>query len=254
MCADEFTNELVCGFRAEIRDRSALDDPTFVHECDLVAQKGGLSQVVGNEQNRLLKTRADFLEIALEIHPNKGIERSERLVEQKQLWRQHQSAHQTYALTLPTGELERITVERAIGKFSELAKFFDALLDFIAPFPKYARLKREIAEGGKVREQATILNDITKTPANFHDRSGRNLLAVKLNFARVRDDQPYDQAQNGRLATATRADQGGNLPALDFEIDIAKGEIVSEKFADVAKVNESVHENRQLQHEEKEPE
>jgi hypothetical protein len=115
-------------------------------------------------------------------------------------------------------------------------------------------LKREIAQGGKVREQATILDDITKTPANFHDRSGRNLLAVKLNFARVRDDEPYDQAQNGRLAAATRADQGGNLPALDFEIDIAKGEIVSEKFADVAKVNESVHENRQLQHEEKEPE
>jgi hypothetical protein len=144
---------------------------------------------------------------------------------------------------LPTGELERITVERAIGKFSELAKLGDALLDFVAPFPKHARLKREIAEGGKVREQATILNDITKTPANFHDRSGCNLLAVKLNFARVRDDQPYDQAQNGRFATATRADQGGNLAALDFEINVAKGEIVSEKFADVAKVNESVHEN-----------
>ena len=207
-----------------------------------------------NEQNRLLKTRANFLEIALEVHPNKGIERSEWLVEQQQLWRQHQSAHQTYALTLSTRELERITVERAIGKFSELAKFFDPLLDFIAPFPKYARLKREIVQGGKVREQATVLDDITKTPANFHDRSGCNLLAVKLNLARVSDDKPYDEAQNGRFAAATRADQGGNLTALDFEIDIAKGEIVSEKFADVAKVNESVHENRQLQHEEKEPE
>ena len=59
---------------------------------------------------------------------------------------------------------------------------------------------------------------------------------------------------NGRFAAATRADQGGNLTALDFEIDVANGEIVSEKFADVAKVNESVHENRQLQHEKKEPE
>ena len=94
-----------------------------------------------------------------------------------------------------------------------------------------------------MRKQAAVLDDITKTPANFHDRSGCNLLAVKLNFARVSDDKPYDQAQNGRLATATRADQGGNLAALDFEINVAKGEIVSEKFADVAKVNESVHEN-----------
>ena len=155
---------------------------------------------------------------------------------------------------MPTRELERITVERAIGEFSELAKFFDTLLDFIAPFPKYARLKGEIVQGGKVREQAAVLDDITKTPANFHDRSGCNLLDVKLNFARVRDDKPYDESQNGRFAAATRADQSGNLTALDFEIDVAKGEIVSEKFADVAKVNESVHENRQLQHEEKEPE
>src|SRR5207245_11162050 len=115
------------------------------------------------------------------------------LVEQKQLRRQHQSAHQTYALTLPTRELERITVKPAIGKFSELAKFGDALLDFIALFPKHARLKREIVQGGKVREQATILDDITKTPANFHDRSSCNLLAIKLNFARVRYNESYDQ-------------------------------------------------------------
>jgi hypothetical protein len=155
---------------------------------------------------------------------------------------------------LPTRELERIAVERAIGKFSELAKLFDALLDFIAPFPKYARLEREIAQGGEVREEAAILNDITKPPANFHNRSGCNLLAVESNFARVSDDQADDQAQNGRLAAATRADQGGNLTAFDFEVDVAKGEIVSEEFADVAKVNESVHENRQLQYEKKEPE
>jgi hypothetical protein len=254
LCGDEFANEFVCRFGAEIRDRSALDDSTFVHERDLVAQKGGLSQVVCNEQNRLLKSRANFLEIALEIHPNNGVERGEWLVEQKQLGRQHQSAHQTYALTLPTRELERITVERVIGKFSELAKLRDALLDFIAPFPKQARLKREIVPGGEVWEQATVLDNITKTSANFHNRSGCDLLVIKFNFARVCNDEPDDQPQNGRLTATTRADQNGNLTALDFEIDVAKGEIVSEKFADVAKANESVHENRQLQHEEKEPE
>ena len=66
--------------------------------------------------------------------------------------------------------------------------------------------------------------------------------------------QAHDQAQHGRFAAAARADQGGDLTALDFEIDVANGEIVSEKFADAAKVNERVHENRQLQHEKKEPE
>src|SRR5207237_6228927 len=125
-----------------------------------------------NEQDGLLKARANFLQIALEIHPNKGIERGEGLVEQKQLRRQHQGPHQTYALALPARELERITVEPAAGKFSELAKLRDAFLDLIASFPESARLEREIMPGGKVREEAAILDDITAARANVHDCFG----------------------------------------------------------------------------------
>ena len=136
MCADEFANEFISRFRAEVCDRTALDNPAFVHERDLITQKGGFSQIVGDEQDGLLKARANFLQIALEIHPNKGIERSEGLIEQKQLRRQHQGPHQTYALALPARELERITVEPAAGKFSELAKLRDAFLDLIASFPE----------------------------------------------------------------------------------------------------------------------
>jgi hypothetical protein len=254
LCADEFANEFVRRFRTQIRDRSALDDPAFVHERDLVAKKGSLSQVVRNEQNRLLKARANLFKVSLEIHPNKGIERGERLVEQEQLWRQHQSAHQTDALALAAGKLERITVERAARKFSELAKFRDAFFDFIASFPKQARLEREIVAGGKVRKQAAILNDIAKTMANFHDRSGFNLLAIKLDFAGVRSHESDDQAQNGRLAATARTDQSRARASRDFEIDVANCEFISETFADGAKVNESVHENRQLEREEKEAE
>ena len=83
---------------------------------NLVAKKGGFGQIVRNEQNCLLKSRENFLQIALQIHPHEWIERGERLVEQKQLGRQHQCAHQTDALTLPAGKLERITIERVIAE------------------------------------------------------------------------------------------------------------------------------------------
>jgi hypothetical protein len=241
LCADEFTNELVCGFRAEIRDRSALNDPAFIHERNLVGQKSGFSQVMRNEQNGLLKSCANLLEIALEIHSNKGIKRREWLIEQKQFGRQHERAHQTHALALPTRELEGISVEAAAGKFRELAELHDAFLNLVATFPEQARLKREILPGGKMREETTVLDNITEPAANFHDCSSCDPLAVKLHFASVSNDESYDQAQNGRLAAAARTDQGGNLTTLNLEINFANGEIVSENFTDVAKVNESVH-------------
>ena len=106
--------------------------------------------------------------------------------------------------------------------------------------------------GGKVREQAAILDDITEATANFHDCFGCDLFAIKLDFTAVSRDEPNDQAQNGRLSATARADQGSDGAALDFKIEFANCEIVSETFSDGAKVNESVHENRQLQLEEKE--
>ena len=144
-------------------------------------------------------------------------------------------------MALPTRELEGITVEAAAGKFRELAEIHDAFLNLIATFPEQARLKCEILPGGKMREETTVLDNITETSANFHDCSSCDPLAVKLHFAGLSNDETHDQPQNGRLAAAARADQGGNLTTLNLEINFANGEIVSENFTDIAKVNESVH-------------
>jgi len=145
-------------------------------------------------------------------------------------------------LALPTRELERITVEPAAGKFREFGELRDAFLDLIAPFSEQSRLEHEIVPSGKVGKEAPILDNVTEAAANFHDRFECDLLAIKLDFAAVSSNEPDDQAKDGGLAATARADQGRHLTALDFEIDVADGEIGSEKFTDVAKVNESVHE------------
>ena len=157
-------------------------------------------------------------------------------------------------MALPTRELERITVEPTAGKFREFAELRDAFLDLIASFSEQSWLEREIVPGGKVREEATILDNITEAAANFHDRFSCDLLSIKLDFTGISGEEPDDQTKDGGLATTARADQGGHLTALDFEINVADGEIGSETFTDVAKVNEGVHGNQQLEHEEKEAE
>src|SRR5207244_9534500 len=128
------------------------------------------------------------------------------------------------------------------------AELRDAFLDFIASFSEQSWLEREIVPGGKVREEATILDNITEATANFHDRFGCDLLAIKLDFTGVSSDEPDDQAKDGGLAAAAWADQGGNLAALDFEIGVADGGIVSEAFGDVWEVKEGDHENRWQQY------
>ena len=92
-----------------------------------------------------------------------------------------------------------------------------------------------------MRKEAAILYDITETVANFHDCSGCDLLAIKLDFAGVSGEKSNDQAQDSRLAATARTDQRRDRAALDFEIDVVNSEIVCEKFTDSAKANESVH-------------
>jgi hypothetical protein len=102
-------------------------------------------------------------------------------------------------------------------------------------------LECEILSSGKVGKEATVLDNITEAATDFHDRFACDLRTIELHFAGVGNDESHDQAQNGRLAAAARTDQSGNLTTPDFEINFANGEILSETFTDVAKVNEGVH-------------
>jgi len=93
-----------------------------------------------------------------------------------------------------------------------------------------------------MREQTAVLNYITEAPADFRDGVDCDLFAIEANFPLVRSDQSNDQAQDRRFSATAWANQGRNGAALDFEIDVANSEFVSEKFTDGAKVNEGVHE------------
>ena len=73
--------------RAQIFQRSALDDSAFVHQHDLVAEVGGFREVVSDEDGRLLQPRENFLQVFLQRGADQRIERAERFVEEKQLGR-----------------------------------------------------------------------------------------------------------------------------------------------------------------------
>jgi len=65
----------------------------------------------------------------------------------------------------------------------------------------------------------------------------RHRSPVKINLSRIWREQPSDDVQEGGLAAAAGANEGDNLPMLDFQVDpVQHGQrspIASEALADV---------------------
>ena len=111
----------------------------------------------------------------------------------------------------------------------------------VTVFAEQSRLQREIAPRGEMWKQPTILNDVAEPAPDFHDCSGCDRVAIKLDFARIRCEQTDDQTQDGRFTATAGTDQRSNLAARNFEVDVGNRDIVAENFADRAKVNKRVH-------------
>src|SRR4029453_11164171 len=105
---DELGNEIICWLFTKIGKRALLDDVAFVHEHDLITEIGCFGQIVSDEERCLTQARENFLEILLQRSTHQRIERAERFVEEEQLGRKHQCAHQTDALKLAAGKLDRV--------------------------------------------------------------------------------------------------------------------------------------------------
>ena len=64
--------------------------------------------------------------------------------------------------------------------------------------------------------------DPSPDPAQVLLRGGGDVLAVPVDLAGRRLDQPVDAAEQGRFSRAGKADHGEELAVLDFEADIGQ--------------------------------
>ncbi len=64
-----------------------------------------------------------------------------------------------------------------------------------------------------------------------------HVFAIDENLPFARFFQPGDQAQDGGLTAAGRAEQGHHLPLRDGEIDIVDNRVAAESLGDVAQFN-----------------
>ena len=143
--------------------------------------------------------------------PNEWIERAERFVEQQDLGREHERAHQADALALPAGELGRITSERIAWKLRERAELFQTRFHFRLGSSEVSRHEENVGARRQVREEAALLDDVADAPTNLLRVRVRHFLSVKQNLARVRPEEGDNEAKQRRFSAAARADQARSL-------------------------------------------
>jgi len=82
-----------------------LLDPAVEHEGDAVGHADRLVLVVGNEEGRDADTALNLANQVAHLHPQRGIELGQRLIQQQDLGVHHESPRQGHPLLHPARQL-----------------------------------------------------------------------------------------------------------------------------------------------------
>ena len=183
--------------------RADLLDLSIAHHHDAVGQFECLLLVVGNEHGGVSGLFVNFEQPAAELFANLGVERAERLVEQKQAWLDGEGARERDTLALAAGQLRRITLLQTL-ELNQLDELERSLADLGGTRPLIAgthlQAESDIAEHGHVPEQRIVLEDETHI-ARLH-RQMKRILSVKGHAAGSRLVEPGQDAEESRFAGA----------------------------------------------------
>ena len=147
------------------------------------------------------------------------IKTGERLIQQQESGLTDDGPCQGDALLLPAGQLVRVSpLERAQTHQREGVR--DAVTPDIGGEALRFECKHQMLFDGHVRPERKVLeheSDATRTRRHDELARSRCHAAVALDGARIWRLEPRNQPEEGRLATATGADQDDGLSCLDDE-------------------------------------
>jgi hypothetical protein len=169
---------------------------------------------VGNEEDRLLDSLENMIELLPELPAEGGIEMAEGFIKQEELRLRGKSTRQRKPLPFPAREF--------MGKaFLETGKLdqFEAFLD--SPLPIFSRprrqTKRHILLCVEMGKQRTILKNQADSP--LLGRQVLSLPGISCDTGSIEPDtsgigslQPGSEPQQGRLSAAAFSEEGKDFP------------------------------------------
>ena len=190
---------------------------------------------MGDVQRRDIKLLLQLADLFAHAAAQVGVEVAQRLVEQQHFRLEDQRARQRHALLLAAGDLIDIAIVEP-RQIHHRQRFLHARFHFGARNAEHLQAIADVLPQRHMREQGIRLKhhaDVT-----LLDGTMGHVFTINAYLPVARLFQPGDQAQNGGLAAAGRAEQRHHLPPWDGERDVIDYRVAAEPFGDVTQFNE----------------
>src|SRR5581483_4637332 len=185
------------------------------HHGDPVGEQNRLVDVVGDEEHSLPTSTPDAGELLLHNVARLRVERTKRLIHQKDTGVIHEDTGNLKSLPHAARKLIGLIVLETFkaDKTDRLGNDGPVVL-----VPQFAHTRAErdvLLDSQPVKDGAVALEDDSAVCTRTADA-----LPADPDFASRREEKPGDHAQNSRFAAATRAQQAEELPARNRERDV----------------------------------
>ena len=155
---DETGDEQAPGIVVDVVGRADLLQPAIAHHADAIAHGHGLDLIVRDEDHRRVQALLEIDQLRTQRHPQGGIERGQRFVEQEARRVTDDRLGGGDALALAARELARHLVEQ-VGNVDGGGGLVDALVDFGLGQPAPLQAHVDVLPGGQMRIEQRRLED-----------------------------------------------------------------------------------------------
>jgi hypothetical protein len=227
--AEEVSDEDGRRLLVDVSRRAELLDAPLGHDGEAVGHRQRLLLVVRDVEEGDADLALDCLQLELERPAELRVERTQRLVEEKDARVEHERPRKRHPLLLPARELVRLALLEALeANEREHIRHFSSLLRSVEACE--AEPEADVLTDREVREERVALEDRVDRPL-VRRHFGDVLLAQK-HQSLVRPLEARDDPKRRCLAAARRAEEREELPGPDVDPDIADRLDVAEALRD----------------------
>lgn len=197
--------------------RGAGDDAAFFEQHNARGEQQGFAEIMRDEDYGLAEAASERREFTLEFSAGDGIERAERFIHQEYRRIGRKGAGNADALTLAAGELAGVAVRKFRWIKSNEGQEFSDSNGSAATVPFFkGRHEGDILRDRKVREEASILNNISDAAAQTDGVpiTGRDALDKDLPFRG--QQHSVNQLEKSGLAAAATAQEDEGFTLRNF--------------------------------------
>nr|WP_255515049.1 hypothetical protein [Quadrisphaera sp. INWT6] len=205
----------------QVDQGAVLDDPTGLETGHGVGHRDHGVHLVGDEQDGELEVVAELLEQPDDARGGLRVEARGRLVGQQHARAQREGAGDADALALAAGQLVRVAVG-LVGQADPLEQLDHARPALSGHHAEVPERQLDVLRGGPAGQQAVGLEDGADAAARLAQlplAQGGEVAAADEHRARRRALQQRGAGGERRLAGAGRADDGGDLPGGDGQVE-----------------------------------